>query len=91
MERIQIYASTDYEVVIGTDLLDKVGDYIADALKMQSGFDSTTAVVVSDDNVFPLYGERLKKALSDKGFKTIEFVFPHGEKSKSLALYGELQ
>ena len=90
MERIQIYASTDYEVVIGNNLLDRAGDYIADALKLQSGFSNITAVIVSDDNVFPLYGERLKKALNDKGFKTLEFVFPHGEKSKSLATYGEL-
>ena len=90
MERIQIYASTDYEVMIGNDLLDKAGDHIADALKMQSGFANITAVIVSDDNVFPLYGERLKKSLNAKGFKTLEFVFPHGEKSKSLATYGEL-
>ena len=90
MERIQIFASVDYEVVIGNELLDRAGEYIAEALKMQSGFDTTTAVIVSDDNVFPLYGERLKKSLKEKGFKTIEFVFPHGEKSKSLATYGEL-
>ena len=50
-----------------------------------------TIVIVSDDNVFPLYGEKLKKSLHEAGFKTLEFVFPHGEKSKSLTVYGELQ
>ena len=50
-----------------------------------------TVVIVSDDNVFPLYGEKLKNSLHEAGFKTLEFVFPHGEKSKSLAVYGELQ
>ena len=90
MERIHIHASTDYDVVIGNDLLDKAGDYISDALKIEQGAGNKTAVIVSDDNVFPLYGERLEAALTEKGFKTLEFVFPHGEKSKSLATYGEL-
>ena len=49
-----------------------------------------TAVIVSDDNVFPLYGEIIRKSLIEEGFKTLDFYFPHGEKSKNLAVYGEL-
>ena len=110
MERIPVYASTDYEVIIGTELLDKTGEYIIEALN-GAGIGSgglngagassvgvnakpikkdAVAVIVSDDNVFPLYGERLENSLHEAGFRTLKFVFPHGEKSKSLATYGEL-
>ena len=47
-------------------------------------------MIVSDDNVFPLYGEALQKGLSERGLRTESFVFPHGERSKNLSTYGEL-
>ncbi len=87
MERIPVYASTDYEVIIGQDLLDKAGHYISEVLESKT---DKTVVIVSDDNVFPLYGERLKNSLQKEGYKTLEFVFPHGEKSKSLETFGNL-
>ncbi len=103
MERITVNASTDYEVMIGRGLLERAGDLISMAIAgknkaekpgevVSAGNPNTgkTAVIVSDDNVFPLYGEKLKKSLQDAGFNTLEFVFPHGEKSKSLKTYGEL-
>lgn len=91
MEKIPVYASTDYEVIIGSGLIDEAGNYIAAALKLEQGTEKKiTAVIVSDDNVFPLYGERVKKALNEQGFKTLEFVFTHGERSKSLETYGKL-
>ena len=90
MEKIRVFASTDYNVLIDAGLLDQAGDRIAEAINLQKDAGSITAVIVSDDNVFPLYGERLKESLNKRGFKTLEFVFPHGEKSKSLATYGEL-
>ena len=40
-------------------------------------------MIVSDDNVFPLYGEIITKALSDSGFECYSFVLPHGEPTKS--------
>ena len=92
MERIPVYASTQYEVIIGQGLLDEAGRYISEVLKTvgNAGVTEMTAVIVSDDNVFPLYGERLKDSLQKDGFRTIEFVFPHGEKNKSLETYGNL-
>lgn len=92
MERIPVYASTQYEVIIGQGLLDEAGRYISEVLKTvgSTGVTEMTAVIVSDDNVFPLYGERLKDSLQKDGFRTLEFVFPHGEKNKSLETYGNL-
>ena len=46
-------------------------------------FSGKKIMIVSDDNVFPLYGEIITKALSDSGFECYSFVLPHGEPTKS--------
>ncbi|MBR5090585.1 MAG: 3-dehydroquinate synthase [Ruminiclostridium sp.] len=88
MNKITVKASNSYDVLIGSGLLSRAEEYIAPVLK------SSRAVIVSDDNVFPLYGETLKDRLTGAGFTVNEFVFPHGEQSKShevlLNLYGFL-
>lgn len=85
MKTIRIEASEPYNVIIGRGLLDNCGDTVAGVLK------SKRTVVVSDDTVYSLYGERLEKALKNSGFTVDSFVFPHGEESKChktlLALY----
>ena len=70
-------ASQSYDVIIGRGVLKNAGKYISDVLK------SRRTVIVSDDNVYPLHGEALKKDLEAAGFEMREFVFPHGEQSKS--------
>ena len=47
-------------------------------------------MIVSDDNVFPLYGAAVRASLLEAGFDVYEFVFPHGEGSKTLTTYGRL-
>lgn len=84
METVKVHSSRDYEVKIGSGLLKNAGKYISEILPCK------TAVIVSDDNVFPLYGETVRKSLNDAGITTIEFVFEHGEKSKCLETYGKL-
>jgi len=52
------------------------------------------ALLVTDDNVGPLYGRRVLDSLGDAGFRTAEHVIPPGEASKSVAVltdvYGSL-
>ena len=43
--------------------------------------------MISDDTVFPLYGERVLRALRDAGLRAVSFVFPHGERYKTLDTY----
>lgn len=49
-------------------------------------------MIISDDNVFPLYGEKLKTSLRD--YEVHELVLPHGEPTKAFetlpALYNAL-
>ena len=43
------------------------------------------AMIVSETNVFPIYGERLKASLEKAGIHTAEFVFEAGEPQKQLS------
>ncbi len=76
MKTITVRASQSYDVLIGGGLLADAGKYAAEVLK------SRRTMIVSDDNVFPLYGDKLKKSLESAGFEVSEFIFPHGEQSK---------
>jgi len=88
MNRITVKASRNYDVLIGGGILSDAGEYASEVLK------SRRTAIVSDDNVYPLYGKTLKSSLENAGFEVKEFIFPHGEQSKShetlLELYGFL-
>lgn len=84
MKTVTVNASKKYNVLIGKGLLDEAGTKIRQVSK------AGKAVIVSDDNVYPIYGEKLVKVLKEEGFEVIEFVIPHGEKSKNLTEYGKL-
>ncbi len=84
MKTIRIDASRSYDVVIGSGLLAEAGGRIA-ALTGK-----VRAMVISDDRVFPLYGETLMDSLRDAGLEPAWFVFPQGESEKNLATYGFL-
>jgi 3-dehydroquinate synthase len=58
--------------------LDKLGE------KMKKAALSGTATIISDENVFSLYGSKVKKILKDAGFAVNSFVVPPGEKTKSM-------
>ena len=84
MNIVKVNASTAYEVMIGGGLLSCLGQEIARVAKVGK------AAIVSDSNVWPLYGQTAKKSLENAGFSVISFVFPAGESSKSGATYLEL-
>ena len=64
-----------YDIVIGEDLLQKAGDYLAPHLKAKR------VAIVTDENVYGLHGKALETALSD--FETHMIVRPAGESQKS--------
>lgn len=84
MKSVAVNASKKYEVLVSSGILDEAGKYASPLISGKS------AVVVSDDNVYPLYGERLTKSLENCGFEVKSFVFPHGEKSKCMGVYTSL-
>ena len=77
METISVHASRDYEVRIGSGLLTRTGELSAPLIKGRH------AMIVSDSNVWPLYGSMVQASLEDAGFQVDHFVFPAGEQSKN--------
>jgi len=77
MRSITVQASRTYEVKIGSGLLSRVGELSAPLIKGRE------AVVLSDSNVWPLYGATVESSLEQAGFRTDHFVFPAGETSKT--------
>jgi len=67
-----------YPVFVGCGLLDKLGE------KMKKTALSGTVTIISDDNVFFLYGSRVEGILKDAGFAVNSFVVPPGEETKSM-------
>ncbi len=84
MIKLNINTSTKYDVLIGENLLESSGKLILDVKK------SCKAAIISDDLVYSLYGETVKKSLESEGFKTCLFTFENGEKSKNFTTYGKI-
>ncbi len=81
MRKITVSASRAYDIIIGSDLLDKVGELSVNVIS------PCRAVIISDDTVASLYSERLIASLKDAGFSPEMIVIPHGEDSKSAENY----
>lgn len=81
---IDVAASGFYQVKIGKNLLPTLGQEVTNVCKAK------TAVVVSDSNVFPLYGHIAMESLKSAGMEVLSFVFPAGEESKNSDTYLEL-
>jgi len=71
-------ATQSYPVFVGYGLLDKIGE------KMKQVALSGTATVISDKNVFSLYGSRVEGIIKEAGFEVNSFVVPPGEETKSM-------
>lgn len=67
-------------IALGGGLLERAGELSRRVLP-----DARRAAVVSDTNVFPIYGKVLVSSLSAAGFEVAVFTFPAGEGSKTLA------
>lgn len=64
-----------YPIYIENGILAKSGDYISEI------FSGRKIMIISDDHVFPLYGETLLHSLSE--YECFSLVLPHGEQTKS--------
>ncbi len=71
-------ATQSYPVFVGCDLLDKLGE------KMKEAALSGRATIISDENVFSLYGSKVEGILKDADFAVNSFVLLPGEETKSM-------
>jgi len=66
-----------YDILVGAGILDRAGEFALPLLK------SPRAIVVSDENVAPLYLDRVLKSLAGAGIDCREITLPAGEQTKN--------
>lgn len=81
MKTVTVSASRRYDILIERGLLRRAGELVRGVTN------AGTVMLVSDDSVWPLYGETVQKSLADAGFSVCRFAFPHGESSKCAKTY----
>ena len=85
MQTVQVkLAERSYPIYIGKNIWSLLPQ------KLQTVLPLTTALLVSDSNVYPLYGEKISAALTAAGWRVTPAVVPAGEGSKTLARAEEL-
>jgi len=85
MKTIRVQASKSYDVIIGNGVLKEIGSHLLDILKKHC-----KVTIISDSNVWPLWGDFVANHLTVAGFDVLHYVFPAGESSKSTATYLEI-
>ena len=84
MNTLQVRTTKHYEIRIGNGLLSQLGHL---ASKVVSG---RNAVIVSDTNVWPIYGNCVISSLEAADFRTDAFIMPAGEEHKNLDTYSKI-
>ena len=83
MTRVGIAVTPPYEALIGAGLLDRLGELLR---PLAAG----SVMVVTEENVAPLYLDRAAASLSAAGFTVRTAVLPAGEATKSAQYYVNL-
>lgn len=87
MEKITIRTSKEYSVLVEDGLLAKAGQLISEAIPSRDEEEKRKVCIVCDKNVYRLYGREfqpLQQSIVDAGFRLHIYVFPAGEKNKTL-------
>lgn len=84
MKIITVHASHSYSVCVGSNILQDLGSWLK---KIQN---TGKAAIISDTNVWPLYGERINESLQNAGYEVYSFVFQAGEESKNQNTYFQI-
>ncbi len=78
MKTVTVSASKEYDVVIGSGILDSLGE------KCASLFGKSRAAIITDSNVAPLWLDKASEAIKAAGIDVVSYVFPAGEESKNI-------
>lgn len=81
MKTITVPTLRTYLVKVGSGLLSTLGAEAAAVSK------ASRVCIVSDSNVWPLYGKIAQESLQSAGFQPVSYVFPAGEASKNGETY----
>ncbi len=81
MNTVTVNTTRKYQVLIGENLLAQIGSLIRDVKT------PCKVAIISDTNVFPLYGKAVQDSLQQQGFASVSYVFTAGEASKNGQTY----
>jgi len=73
-----------YDILVGSELLRQAGALIAPVIR------SKRVIIVTDENVAPLYLAPLEKSLKAAGLKSESILLPAGEQTKSFGHFESL-
>lgn len=76
---VNVSETRESEILIEKGLLAQVGELTKNVLTGKK------IALVSDSNVYPLYGENVKNQLESAGYEVFTYIFAAGEKSKNPA------
>ena len=81
MNTVKVTASKSYDVIIGSGIMGSLGNYIKQINK------NAKVAIISDSNIWPIYGNVVTKSLQAVGTDLCSFVFQAGEASKNAETY----
>ena len=84
MKKLTVKVNDQYDILIEKGLLSEAGKLISDVLKCKK------IALISDTNVFPIYGGSIKESLIKQGYEVFEFVFKAGETSKKVSTVAQM-
>ena len=75
-----VHTAKPYEILLERGLLSRAGEECAKLFAP-----GARAMLISDSNVYPLFGEKVAASLREAGFRVFSCTFPAGEQSKQLS------
>lgn len=79
MKKLRVNVGAGYDIFIEKGLLSSCGEYIKKVT------DAKKVCVISDTNIFPIYGDKVCQSIEEQGFEVLIYVFEAGEASKTTA------
>lgn len=76
MKKVTVNVGKGYDIFIQQGLLAHCGEYVKRVSSAQK------IVLISDTNVYPLYGDKVATSLKNQGYQVFDYVFEAGEQSK---------
>ena len=76
MKKLTVNVNDSYDILIEKGLINKTGELVKSVL------DCNKITLISDDDVYALYGDNVKTQLEKQGYQVFTYVFKAGEASK---------
>ena len=80
MKKLTVNVKDKYDILIDRGLLEKTGELVKSVLN------SKKIMLISDTNVYDIYGDAVKLSLEEQGYQVFTYIFPAGETSKKTAV-----